>query len=109
MDCFDLAVEIREDDRNAAAKFPDYLPANAAWWCQGFGVGDDGNFHDLSFPLRDRVPDGDTLGAYREAIAGRFDVAAGDYLAYKCPTWSWYGSLLTAADVPDEWGPLQCW
>ena len=78
---FGFAVEIGEDDWDITAKFPDDLTTNAARWRQGFGLGDHGVAFYFALALRDGVPHGDTLGAHREPVARRFDIAADDDLA----------------------------
>ena len=73
-----LAIQIGKNDLQIAGKLPQNLPARTAWWGGCFRRGDDDHASELAVSLRERLEDGDALGADGQAIRGVFDVAASD-------------------------------
>lgn len=76
----DLSVKIGEDDRNVAAKFPNDLAASAARRSERVRIGHDGDGVEFvrALSLGESFENGNPLRADREAVAGVFDVAAGE-------------------------------
>ena len=75
-DCFRFAFEVRHDNGNVAAKFPNELAASAARRRQRVGVSYHGNRVEAALSFADGFEDGDALGANGEAVGSVFDVAA---------------------------------
>ena len=73
-----LAIQIGKNDLQIAGKLPQNLPARTAWWGGCFRRGDDNHASELAVSFRERLEDGDALGADGQAIRGVFDVAASD-------------------------------
>ena len=78
-----LPCEVREYDSRAARKLPDDLATGSARRRQSLSVCNDGQFRELSFTLRQRLPDRDALGAHSQTITRTLDVAAGLNLAVR--------------------------
>src|SRR5215210_132491 len=72
-----VAAQVGEDDRDVAAELPDDLAARAARRRQTLGVHDDAEALELALALRERLPDGDALGADGLLVGRALDVAAG--------------------------------
>jgi hypothetical protein len=77
---FDFAVKIGEDYGHVAAEFPDDLAAGAAGRRERVRIGDDSDSVEFmrAFALGESLENGDAFGAEGQAVAGVFDVAAGE-------------------------------
>src|SRR5260370_2301656 len=76
LDCFRLALEIRQDHGNVAAKCQDQLAARATGRSKSIGIRHYGNGVEAALPFADGFEDGDPLGANGKAVRGVLDVAA---------------------------------
>ena len=78
MDEFRFAFQVREDDGNVTAEFPNKLAAGAARRRERIGVRHHGNGIKAALAFTDGLENGATLGAEGESIAGIFDVATAE-------------------------------
>src|SRR5436190_8453179 len=67
--------EIREDDVDVAAVFPQELAARSARRRRIVGVGDDGDAGEDVLAVGERLVQRDPLRAHRQAVGGVLDVA----------------------------------
>src|SRR5438477_4287736 len=86
--CGLLSCEVRQNDFEVAAEFPQDLPARAARRRQRRRVGDDGDAGKNAMAFGDRLEHRDAFGADRQAVRRVFDVAARN----NCPVGGFEGS-----------------
>src|SRR5882724_11342455 len=77
-DDFGFALQIREDHRYVAAKFPDQLAAGTARRRKRIRVRHHGDGVEAALSFADRFENGDAFSANGEAVRGVFDVAASE-------------------------------
>src|ERR1044071_240600 len=81
LDDFDSAVQVGENHLRVATPFPDNLAARPAGRRQRVCVGDDRDAFEFSLAFGQSFPDGDALGADRQAETRVLDVAARIYFS----------------------------